>query len=288
MDRGHDVPGQRRFDQLATVLRHLEVISNQRLCCGRAATHHDFWFQQAEFGIQPWPTRGDFARVGLFVNAPLAFRFPFEVLHRIGDVNLVAIDAGFDKRFVEQLARRADKWFAREVFVVTRLFPYKNNFCVPRPFAKNRLRSGLPQGTSLAAARGCQACPLWKTGTQTVFGEGSRHAKVVFVGEQPGNDEDLAGKPFVGPAGKLLDKALVEAGINRDEVYVTNAVKHFKWEPKGKRRIHKKPNAREIAACRPWLDAELEVLKPQVVVCLGATAAQGLLGKDFSSEEDTS
>jgi DNA polymerase len=131
------------------------------------------------------------------------------------------------------------------------------------------------------AARACRACPLWKTGTQTVFGEGARKARVVFVGEQPGNDEDLAGKPFVGPAGKLLDKALVEAGINRDEVYVTNAVKHFKWEPKGKRRIHKKPNAREIAACRPWLDAELDLLKPEVVVCLGATAAQALLGKDF-------
>ena len=131
------------------------------------------------------------------------------------------------------------------------------------------------------AAHACQACPLWKTGTQTVFGEGSSHAKVIFVGEQPGNDEDLAGKPFVGPAGKLLDKALVEAGIKRDEVYVTNAVKHFKWEPRGKRRIHKKPNAREIAACRPWLDAELDLLKPQVVVCLGATAAQALIGKNF-------
>jgi len=131
------------------------------------------------------------------------------------------------------------------------------------------------------AARGCRACPLWKTGTQTVFGEGSRHAKVIFVGEQPGNDEDLAGKPFVGPAGKLLDKALVEAGIKRDEVYVTNAVKHFKWEPKGKRRIHKKPSGREIAACRPWLEAELEVLRPKVLVCLGATAAQALLGKEF-------
>jgi uracil-DNA glycosylase family protein len=131
------------------------------------------------------------------------------------------------------------------------------------------------------AARGCQACPLWKTGTQTVFGEGSRHARVVFVGEQPGNDEDVAGKPFIGPAGKLLDKALVEAGINRDEVYVTNAVKHFKWEPKGKRRIHKKPNAREITACRPWLEAELEALKPSVVVCLGATAAQTILGRNF-------
>ena len=131
------------------------------------------------------------------------------------------------------------------------------------------------------AAACCTACPLWKTGTQTVFGEGNKHAKVICIGEQPGNDEDLAGKPFVGPAGKLLDKALEEAGINRDEVYVTNAVKHFKWEPKGKRRIHKKPNAREIAACRPWLDAELDLFKPKVVVCLGATAAQALLGKDF-------
>ncbi len=132
-----------------------------------------------------------------------------------------------------------------------------------------------------AAARDCRACPLWKRGTQTVFGDGLREAKVVFVGEQPGNDEDLAGKPFVGPAGKLLDKALVEAGIDRDEVYVTNVMKHFKWEPKGKRRIHKKPNAREIAACRPWLDAELSVLKPRVLVCLGATAGQALLGKEF-------
>ncbi len=131
------------------------------------------------------------------------------------------------------------------------------------------------------AARDCRACPLWKTGTQTVFGDGSRHARVVFVGEQPGNDEDLAGQPFVGPAGKLLDKALAEAGLKRDEVYVTNVVKHFKWEPSGKRRIHKKPGAREIAACRPWLDAELAVLKPDVLVCLGATAAQALLGKDF-------
>jgi uracil-DNA glycosylase family protein len=132
-----------------------------------------------------------------------------------------------------------------------------------------------------AAARDCRACPLWKTGTQTVFGEGLRHAKVIFVGEQPGNDEDLAGKPFVGPAGRLLDKALVEAGIDRDKVYVTNAVKHFKWEPRGKRRIHKKPSGREITACRPWLEAELSVLKPEVLVCLGATAAQALLGKEF-------
>src|SRR5437764_10621647 len=131
------------------------------------------------------------------------------------------------------------------------------------------------------SARDCRACPLWKRATQTVFGEGSKSARIFMVGEQPGNDEDLAGKPFVGPAGKLLDKALVEAGINRDQVYVTNAVKHFKWEPQGKRRIHKKPNAREIAACRPWLDAELDLLNPEVVVCLGATAAQALIGKDF-------
>ena len=140
-------------------------------------------------------------------------------------------------------------------------------------------RPTLPNLKKAAAA--CTACPLWKTGTQTVFGEGKQSAKVIFVGEQPGNDEDLAGKPFVGPAGKLLDRCLEEAGISRDDVYVTNAVKHFKWEPKGKRRIHKKPNAREIAACRPWLDAEIDLLKPTVVVCLGATAAQALLGKNF-------
>jgi DNA polymerase len=131
------------------------------------------------------------------------------------------------------------------------------------------------------AAKECQACDLWKRGTQTVFGEGEREAKVIFVGEQPGDKEDLEGKPFVGPAGGLLDKALVEAGIDRTKVYVTNAVKHFKWEPRGKRRIHKKPNAAEIAACRPWLDAEIGVLKPKVVVCLGATAAQALLGREF-------
>ena len=131
------------------------------------------------------------------------------------------------------------------------------------------------------AASGCKACPLWKTGTQTVFGEGAPHAKVLFVGEQPGDKEDLAGKPFVGPAGRILDKGLDAAGIDRSEVYVTNAVKHFKWEPRGKRRIHKKPNQLEITACRPWLDAEIQVVKPEVVVCLGATAAQALLGKQF-------
>jgi DNA polymerase len=130
-------------------------------------------------------------------------------------------------------------------------------------------------------AKNCHACDLWKLGTQTVFGEGEPEAKVIFVGEQPGDREDLEGKPFVGPAGGVLDKALVEAGIDRKKVYVTNAVKHFKWEPRGKRRIHKKPNAAEIAACRPWLDAEIAVIKPKVVVCLGATAAQALLGRDF-------
>lgn len=131
------------------------------------------------------------------------------------------------------------------------------------------------------AAKNCHACDLWQRGTQTVFGEGGSGAKVVFVGEQPGDTEDIQGKPFVGPAGGLLDDALMEAGIDRTKVYVTNAVKHFKWEPRGKRRIHKKPNAAEIAACRPWLDAEIAVLRPKVVVCLGATAAQALLGRDF-------
>ena len=131
------------------------------------------------------------------------------------------------------------------------------------------------------AAAACKACDLWKTGTQTVFGEGAKKAEILFVGEQPGNDEDLAGRPFVGPAGRVLDEGLEEAGIDRTLAYVTNVVKHFKWEPRGKRRIHAKPNWAEIAACRPWLDAELEVVKPKVLVCLGATAAQALLGRQF-------
>jgi DNA polymerase len=131
------------------------------------------------------------------------------------------------------------------------------------------------------AAADCRACDLWKKGTQTVFGEGSRRSKVMFVGEQPGNEEDLAGKPFVGPAGRLFDAALAEAGIDRNQTYVTNVVKHFKWEPRGKRRIHKKPNAQEIAACRPWLQAEIDVIKPEVIVALGATAAQSLFGPQF-------
>ena len=140
-------------------------------------------------------------------------------------------------------------------------------------------RPSLPKLRGAAAE--CKACDLWERGTQTVFGEGGAHAEVVFVGEQPGNDEDIAGRPFVGPAGKLLDRALEAAGIDRSQVYVTNVVKHFKWVPHGKRRIHQKPNSREIAACRPWLDAELDVLKPKVLVCLGATAAQALLGPKF-------
>ncbi len=131
------------------------------------------------------------------------------------------------------------------------------------------------------AAANCKACDLWENATQTVFGEGKRRAKVLFIGEQPGNDEDLQGRPFVGPAGRLLDQALEETGIDRRQTYVTNVVKHFKWEPRGKRRIHKKPNSTEIEACRPWLEAEIAAVKPRVIVCLGATAAQTLLGKEF-------
>jgi DNA polymerase len=136
------------------------------------------------------------------------------------------------------------------------------------------------------AARECKGCDLWKRGTQTVFGEGRVGAEVMLVGEQPGDQEDLQGRPFVGPAGKLLDKALEAAGIDRDDVYVTNAVKHFKWEPRGKRRIHKKPNGMEIAACRPWFDEEVKVVKPKVIVCMGATAAQALLGRNFRVTQD--
>ena len=131
------------------------------------------------------------------------------------------------------------------------------------------------------AAAGCRACDLYKTGTQTVFGQGAEHAQVMFVGEQPGDREDREGKPFVGPAGRVLDEALEEAGIDRKHVYITNAVKHFKWKPLGKRRLHQKPNAAEINACRPWLDAEIAAVKPHLLVLLGATAAQALLGRDF-------
>ena len=155
-------------------------------------------------------------------------------------------------------------------------------------------REGTPSGTAAErvpakptlaklrdAAADCRACHLWNTGTQTVFGEGAPRAQVVFVGEQPGDREDIEGEPFVGPAGRELDAALEEAGIDRADVYITNVVKHFKWTPKGRRRIHQKPNSEEIKACRPWLDAEIAVLRPKVVVCLGATAAQALLGRGF-------
>ncbi|MGB6200317.1 MAG: UdgX family uracil-DNA binding protein [Candidatus Acidiferrales bacterium] len=143
----------------------------------------------------------------------------------------------------------------------------------------------IPQDPSLQdlaeASKNCKACDLWRNATQIVFGEGASRAKIMMIGEQPGNQEDLAGRPFVGPAGKLLDEALAAAGIDRAKVYVTNAVKHFKWEPRGKRRIHKKPGAREIDACRPWLEAEIACLKPGIIICLGATAAQSLLGRGF-------
>jgi uracil-DNA glycosylase len=139
-----------------------------------------------------------------------------------------------------------------------------------------------PSLTSLRkAAAGCRACPLWETGTQTVFGEGAAKAPALFVGEQPGDQEDRQGRPFVGPAGRVLDEALELAGIDRSSIYVTNAVKHFKWEARGKRRIHAKPSWSEQMACRPWLEAEIAVVQPRVLVCLGATAAQSLLGKQF-------
>lgn len=131
------------------------------------------------------------------------------------------------------------------------------------------------------AAAGCQACDLWKNATQTVFGEGSQRARMMLVGEQPGDREDIEGKPFVGPAGRLLDRALHEAGIDRRSVYVTNAVKHFRWTRRGKRRLHEKPNAHQIRACRPWLESEIAIVKPHILVLLGATAAQSVMGPGF-------
>ena len=153
------------------------------------------------------------------------------------------------------------------------------------PWSERSAAPFVPKTTSIrtlsAAAHECRGCDLYKTATQIVFGAGPARARVVFVGEQPGDQEDRQGAPFVGPAGALLDKALEDAGIARADVYLTNAVKHFKWEPRGKRRIHKKPRASEIKACRPWLEAELRAVKPQIVVCLGATAAQSVLGPQF-------
>jgi uracil-DNA glycosylase family protein len=147
------------------------------------------------------------------------------------------------------------------------------------------MRAPVPETTSLskvvAAAKSCTACPLYKNATQTVFGAGPKRATIMMIGEQPGDYEDVAGKPFVGPAGKMLDRALEEAGFNRDEVYVTNAVKHFKWEPRGKRRIHQKPSSRDIAACRPWLEAELRLVEPKLVICLGSTAGQAIFSPAF-------
>lgn len=141
-----------------------------------------------------------------------------------------------------------------------------------------------PEGgleTLRRAAAGCTGCELYARGTQTVFGEGPEDARVLLVGEQPGDVEDRAGRPFVGPAGKLLDRSLVEAGLDRSRVYVTNAVKHFKWVQRGKRRLHSKPGSREIVACHPWLEAEIRAVRPEVIICLGATAAQALLGRGF-------
>ncbi|HYM50891.1 MAG TPA: UdgX family uracil-DNA binding protein [Candidatus Limnocylindrales bacterium] len=149
----------------------------------------------------------------------------------------------------------------------------------PKPPAPVPPQLSLPELRKAAAT--CQACDLYKTGTQTVFGEGVVHALAMFVGEQPGDREDREGRPFVGPAGRVLDEALARAGIDRCRVYVTNAVKHFKWKPQGKRRLHQKPNAAEISACRPWLDAEIGTVQPKLIVCLGATAAQALLGPSF-------
>lgn len=140
---------------------------------------------------------------------------------------------------------------------------------------------GADIGTLAEVAAGCRACDLWRRGTQTVFGEGLASARLMLVGEQPGDREDLEGRPFVGPAGRLLDRALERAGVDRSEVYVTNAVKHFKWRARGARRIHDTPNERELAACRPWLRAEIEAVRPRVVLALGASAARTLLGRDF-------
>jgi uracil-DNA glycosylase family protein len=156
--------------------------------------------------------------------------------------------------------------------------------------AKPSAAAYVPDERSLDAARAaaaaCRGCPLWRNATQTVFGEGARHAPLMLVGECPGDQEDLAGRPFVGPAGRLLDRALTAAGIDRGDAYVTNAVKHFKWEPRGKRRLHRRPTPSEVGACLPWLEMEIELVKPLVLVCLGATASHALLGRSFRLSQE--
>jgi len=156
--------------------------------------------------------------------------------------------------------------------------------------AKPSAAAYVPDECSLDAARAaaaaCKGCPLWRNATQTVFGEGARHAPLMLVGECPGDQEDLAGRPFVGPAGRLLDRALTAAGIDRGDAYVTNAVKHFKWEPRGKRRLHRRPTPSEVGACLPWLEMEIELVKPLVLVCLGATASHALLGRSFRLSQE--
>jgi DNA polymerase len=174
----------------------------------------------------------------------------------------------------EKCARPLDK--GRKEDVATKFVAKDEKDWIPAPVPDTSSPTTLK-----SAAKVCTACHLYKHATQTVFGEGPKGATLMLLGEQPGDQEDLAGKPFVGPAGGILDRALEEAGIDRREVYVTNTVKHFKWEPRGKRRIHKKPNSREIAACRPWLEAELRVLRPGLLVCMGATAAQAIFGPSF-------
>ena len=149
----------------------------------------------------------------------------------------------------------------------------------------DRVRASAGLRVARDAAASCTACPLFARATQTVFGEGAAHAALMFVGEQPGDREDLAGRPFVGPAGALLDRALIDAGIDRERTFVTNVVKHFKWRPSGKRRLHERPNAAEVRACRPWLDLELEIVRPDLLVALGATAAQAIIGREFRITE---
>lgn len=157
---------------------------------------------------------------------------------------------------------------------------------IPGRSAIDYLPDGLNYTELKAAAESCRGCDLYKTATQTVFGEGATNADIMFVGEQPGDEEDLSGHPFVGPAGKLFDRALAEAGIDRADAYVTNVVKHFKWKQRGKRRLHERPRAGEINACMPWLESELTVIRPRILVCLGATAAQALLGRAFRVTQD--
>ena len=251
---------ERGLHHLPTLAGDAEFAAQERLSRGCAQANQYLGLDYSQFGVKPRAASVNLRVARLLMNPSFSalIRRPFEMLHRIRDVYLAGINACLVQRLVQDFSGGSYKRTACPILLISGLLAHEHDSCFRSAFSEDGLRARL--------------------------GEGASKARIMFVGEQPGDQEDRAGRPFVGPAGKILHKALDEAGIDTSEVYITNAVKHFKWSPdeRGKRRIHKKPRYSEIHACRPWLDAELRVVQPQILVCLGATAAQSLLGSKFS------